>query len=84
MDGERAQIAYAVLAAARRRRYAAEAVAAVVAELVSGLGVRMVEAHIDPANAASSALAASLGLARTDASVDGGVVWITRIEPGAG
>jgi predicted GNAT superfamily acetyltransferase len=37
-----------------------------------------VEAHIDPANAASSAMAAALGLTPTDEVHEGEVVWSRR------
>jgi RimJ/RimL family protein N-acetyltransferase len=73
--GEEAEIAYAVVSAERRRGYALEATSAVVDWLFASKGVRAVEAHIDPANRASAALAEALGLIRTDEVHEGEVVW---------
>jgi RimJ/RimL family protein N-acetyltransferase len=50
----------------------------VVDWLFASKGVRLVEAHIDPANDGSSALAAALGLIRTDELHEGESVWRRR------
>ena len=73
--GEEAEVAYAVVRSERRRGYALEATAAVVDWLLTSAGLRAVEAHIDPANRASAALAAALGMTRTGDVHDGEVVW---------
>jgi RimJ/RimL family protein N-acetyltransferase len=77
VTGDSAEIAYATLAAARRRGFAAEAVRAMVA----WLGASRVEAHIDPGNRASAALARSLGFRATDAVHEGEVVWAREMIP---
>jgi RimJ/RimL family protein N-acetyltransferase len=71
VTGDRAEIAYAMLASQRRRGYGAEAVAA----MVEWLGVPVVEAHIAAENEASAAVAAAVGLRPTEAMDDGEVVW---------
>jgi RimJ/RimL family protein N-acetyltransferase len=76
--GAEAEIAYAMVPSQRRRGYALEATAAVVDWLFASAGVQSVEAHIDPANRASSALAAALGMSRTDDVHEGETVWRRR------
>ena len=60
VTGALAEIAWVTFAAHRRRGYAREGAAAVIAWL-SGLGVREIAAQSDVRNAASGATAASLG-----------------------
>jgi RimJ/RimL family protein N-acetyltransferase len=72
VDGDRAEVSYATLPSQRRRRYTAEAVAAVV----EWLGVSVVEAHIAADNAGSAGVAKTVGLHPTDELDDGEVVWV--------
>jgi RimJ/RimL family protein N-acetyltransferase len=69
--GGAAEIAYATLPSQRRRGYCAEAVRA----LVEWLDAASVEAHIEPANEASAAVARAAGLHPTSELHDGEVVW---------
>jgi RimJ/RimL family protein N-acetyltransferase len=75
--GDRAEVAYAFVPSARGRGHAVTAVRAVVGWLRSEAGAGAVEAHIDPANAASQAVAAAVGLIATDEMDDGEVVWVS-------
>ena len=71
VEGESAEVAYAMLASRRRRGYCAEA----VARVVESLGVSSVEAHVAAENAASAGVAAAVGLHPTDEVDEGEVVW---------
>jgi RimJ/RimL family protein N-acetyltransferase len=80
--GATGEIAYATVPSQRRRGYTVAA-ARVVVGWMPGLGVATIEAHIDPANAASEAVARSLGFARSDRVAGGEAVWV-RAASGAG
>jgi RimJ/RimL family protein N-acetyltransferase len=80
--GATGEIAYATVPSQRRRGYTAAA-ARVVAGLLPGHGVATLEAHIDPHNAGSEAVARSLGFTRSDRVHEGEAVWV-RPAPGAG
>jgi RimJ/RimL family protein N-acetyltransferase len=72
--GGSAEIAYAMVASARRLGYGAEAIRA----LVDWLDVTSVEAHIAPPNEGSAAVARAAGLRPTSELHDGEVVWRRR------
>jgi RimJ/RimL family protein N-acetyltransferase len=76
-----AVLAWVVGVGFQGRGYAREAAGAVVGWLRRA-GVRRFVAYIHPEHGASMAVARALGLAPTDARVDGEVVW--ESEPGAG
>jgi RimJ/RimL family protein N-acetyltransferase len=80
--GATGEIAYATVPSQRRRGHTAEAARAVVG-LLPGFGAATIEAHIDPANAGSEAVARSLGFSRSDRVHDGEAVWV-RAAPGGG
>ncbi|WNI30075.1 GNAT family N-acetyltransferase [Streptomyces sp. ITFR-6] len=75
VTGARAEIAWVIGTGWQGRGYAKEAAAGLVAHLLDGGAVRTVVAHIHPDHAASEAVAASAGLARTDEREDGEVRW---------
>jgi RimJ/RimL family protein N-acetyltransferase len=58
----------------QRQGYAGEAAAGLVSWL-AGLGIESVVAHVHPDHQASAMVASRAGLRRTDAVVDGEVVW---------
>ena len=72
-----AVLAWVVGVGFQGRGYAREAARAVVGWLV-GVGVRRFVAYIHPEHGASMAVARALGLAPTDARVDGEVVWESK------
>ena len=72
-----AELAWAVAVPAQGLGYAREAAGAVV-EWLSTQRVASYVAHIHPAHHASAAVAAALGLAPTDTTVDGEVEWRRR------
>ncbi|WP_328865908.1 GNAT family N-acetyltransferase [Streptomyces sp. NBC_00304] len=78
VTGARAEIAWVIGTGCQGRGYAKEAAAGLVAHLLDGGAVRTVVAHIHPDHAASEAVAASAGLARTGEWEDGEVRW--RLE----
>lgn len=75
VTGARAEIAWVIGTGWQGRGYAKEAAAGLVAHLLDGGAVRTVVAHIHPDHAASEAVAASAGLARTGEWEDGEVRW---------
>ncbi|GLU48435.1 GNAT family N-acetyltransferase [Nocardiopsis ansamitocini] len=77
IGGLRAVIAWMVGTPWQRRGYAAEASRGMV-EWLHARGVRKVNAHIDPHNEASAAVARGIGLIPTDADYHGETVWTGR------
>jgi RimJ/RimL family protein N-acetyltransferase len=77
LRGERAEIAYAVVRSQRGRGYSARAVGGLVAWLRARPEIEVIEAHIAPENAASAAVARSVGLRPTEAAVRGETVWVS-------
>jgi RimJ/RimL family protein N-acetyltransferase len=80
--GATAEISYATVPSQRRHGYMSAAAREVVGWM-PGLGVATIEAHIDPANAASAGVARSLGFTRSDRVDAGEAVWV-RPAPGTG
>jgi RimJ/RimL family protein N-acetyltransferase len=75
---ETAEIAYATVPSQRGRGYAVAAARQVLGRL-PGLGVTTVEAHIDPVNTASAAVADALGFTRTGGVHEGEAVWVRAV-----
>ncbi|MFJ4912339.1 GNAT family N-acetyltransferase [Streptomyces sp. NPDC088726] len=75
VTGARAEIAWVIGSGRQGRGYAKEAAAGLVAHLLDTGAVRTVVAHIHPDHAASEAVAASAGLARTGEWEDGEARW---------
>jgi len=71
--GDEAQIAYLVFVPYQRQGYAREASEAVIHHLTADLHVKVIRATADAKNAASIALAKSLGLRETGSVEDGDV-----------
>jgi RimJ/RimL family protein N-acetyltransferase len=74
--GGTASIAYALLAAERRRGAASDAVRAMIRWLRAELGVTELTASIAPANLASAQVARAVGLEPTDRRDAGEIIWV--------
>ena len=81
--GREAEVAWVIGHAWQGRGHARAAAALLVDELARR-GVRELVAHIRPGHTASERVAASLGMAPTDAVVDGEVRWQGRLSPRCG
>jgi len=81
-DGQRAEIAWVVGRAWQGQGYAKEAAAALM-DWLDARGVRIVQAHIHPRNAASAAVARHAGLLPTGQFQDGEQLWRKEATPHA-
>ncbi len=79
-DRRRAEISWVVGRAWQGQGYATEAAAALVGWL-DARGVRLVQAHIHPAHAASAAVASRAGLLPTGQLEDGEQLWRKEATP---
>lgn len=81
LDGV-AEIGYSICEGHRGRGFATAAVSALVDRAVDG-GVQKLTAHVEPTNAASIAVLARNGFARTSLQPDGRLVFVRELGPGA-
>ncbi|WP_112239220.1 GNAT family N-acetyltransferase [Kribbella monticola] len=78
VTGEEAEIAWVIGTAWQGRGYAKEA-AVGLATWLEAHGVRRVVAHVHPEHGASAAVAAAIGLTRTDVVQEGELRWVSEL-----